>query len=190
MESNDKSNCNKNVKLKELISKLFQYLEWKCILVISIILLSIIILSTYGLNINFCEQQKSLMCQDFINVFSCLLGFSITGYAIILSSSDEIINKMCRPTCKEEQNTQNNPNNPHESKKDIVHFDILCATFTASCIFFMLTILFAIIYRGKPVNDEWLGFFYFVIWMGITSFLLALNIIFHLYTIASYRKNN
>ena len=178
--------CNKEVSLPPLILKAIIDSKCLCKFLLSLIIGGVIIMLFKILDIDFCENQKTGICQNFINVFSSLIGFIIAGYAIILGFSNRIIRKLCQPYCKDNNSNSNNADNEIINNKARNHFDTLCSSFTMTLISLLITIIASIVFVNRPVVDSWDNFFWIIFIIGLTCFIMVFDLIIHLYTIYTY----
>lgn len=136
-------------------------------------------------SIDYCEMQKKELCGDILTFGSCVLGFAITGFSIVLTIDKDTIDELSQPF--EEHRkwlgklliTKSNP------------FDILCASFSLSCIFLLLTIIIVIIFKNIPNTTfapNWL--FVFIQALTISSSLFVFDLLMHLYVVSTYLNKN
>lgn len=157
--------------------------------VITLFVVSVIttILTILWNNIDYCEAQKLELCGDILIMCSCVLGFSITGFSVILSLNKHTLERLT-----------DIPNIPNRwwkifIKKKSNPYDILCASFSSTCFILLLTIIIVILYKNMPDPSymrNWL--FVLIQVLSIISVLLVFDLILHLYAVSTYlnRKHN
>lgn len=126
---------------------------------VGVFLASIVAYIFYVQHIN---PQESQLNMNFLTVFTTTLGFSVTGYTIIMGFSSTIIDKM----------TQHN-------ESGAGFFESVCATFIFSMLIQVLTI-FSFLF-GDIFNTKWYNSIPFA--MSILSLWSLLDIIISLYTL-------
>lgn len=121
----------------------------------------------------FCDYEQ--ICQVYnisktiLTVFPEILGFSIAGYAIILGLQiPQLISRL--------NNTANDGKKP---------FVAICATFSSNLLFQILTMSAALAYQ--LLCNKFL--YYSMLALAITSFLLLVSLVFHLFSICTFYCN-
>lgn len=136
-------------------------------------------------SIEYCETQKKELCGDILTFSSCVLGFAITGFSIVLTIDKDTIDELSQSFeihgkwLEKKLLTKSNP------------FDILCASFSLSCLFLLLTIIIVIIYKNIPsttLAPNWL--FVFIQTLTISSSLFVFDLLMHLYAVSTYLNKN
>lgn len=148
--------------------------------IVVVILITVVLSFLWNL-IDYCELQKQELCKDILSFCSCILGFAITGFSIILTFNNCTIWKLSEPFREEKGwrkwiiNTKSNP------------YDILCSSFSMSCILLLLTIIAVIIHNNNPqivLETDWL--FEIIKILSIVSAILVFDLLFHLYAVSTY----
>lgn len=155
------------------------------VVTIIIVALFTIILSILWNTIDYCEAQKLELCGDILVMCSCVLGFSITGFSVILALNKDTLERL---TIK--------PKIPNRwwkffVKKKSTPYDILCASFSFTCFILLLTIIVVIIYKNMPAplyTNNWC--FVFIQALAIISALFVFDLVFHLYAVSTYLNKN
>ena len=136
-------------------------------------------------SIYYCETQKKELCGDILTFSSCVLGFAITGFSIVLTIDKGTIDELSQSFIEHRKRLEKlliSKSNP---------FDILCASFSLSCLFLLLTIIIVIIYRNIPsttLASDWL--FVFIQALTISSSLFVFDLLMHLYAVSTYLNKN
>ena len=162
-------NCkHKQVTLWPVIKDLWKNCEnqgWK-------LLFALVFFIVFMILAHFCELFKYSKCDlsnVFVTVFSCLLGFAIAGYAILLSLGKEIICVLTNPfEGRENEETKESP------------FKILSATFSYCCLILLLTVITSMFYNHNCIT------FNIIMLLASYSFILVFDLILHLYTTSYY----
>ena len=146
-----------------------------------------IIMTTIWNTIDYCEAQKLELCGDILIMCSCVLGFSITGFSVILSLNIDTIERLSVI-----------PNKPNRWWKVLIKkksnpYDILCASFSSTCFILLLTIIIVILFKNMPDPSYMRNWLFILIQvLSIISVLLVFDLILHLYAVSTYlnRKHN
>jgi len=162
-------NCkHKQVALWSVIKDVWKNCEnqgWK-------ILFALLVFIFFVILAHFCElfkHSKSDLSNVFVTVFSCLLGFAIAGYAILLSLGKDIICVLTNPfEGRENDEIKESP------------FKILSATFSYCCLILLLTVITSMFYNYKCIT------FYIILLLASYSFILVFDLILHLYATSNY----
>lgn len=155
------------------------------IITIIIVALFTIILTITWNTIDYCETQKLEICGDILVMCSCVLGFSITGFSVILALNNNTLERL---TIKPK--IANRWWNCFVKKKS-TPYDILCASFSFTCFILLLTIIVVILYKNMPVllyTNNWC--FVFIQALSIISALFVFDLVFHLYAVSTYLNKN
>lgn len=162
-------NCkHKQVSLLPIIKDLWKNCEdqgWKLLFALLVFIILMILA-------NLCElfkySEKDLS-NVFVTVFSCLLGFTIAGYAILLSFGKDIICVLTNPfEGRENEETKESP------------FKILSATFSYCCLILLFTVITSMFYNHNCI------IFYVIMLLSSYSFILVFDLILHLYATSYY----
>lgn len=143
------------------------------------------LLTYFWSSIDYCKMQKQELCGDILSFCSCVLGFAITGFSIVLTIESSAIAELSESFDKPKSKlgklliTKSNA------------YDILCASFSLSCIFLLLTIITVILYKNNP-NMALVPDWQFVIIQALTvlSSLLVFDLLMHLYAVSTYLNKN
>lgn len=143
--------------------------------------LSICLLFVWS-KVNYCEEQKINLCNDLITVCSCVLGFVITGYSVILTLNDSIVEKLSERYKHKNDCCLYSKSNP---------YDILCSSFSLCCILLIVTIIVTLLYKNHPseINSMDWGFMA-VKFLFLMSVLMIIDIVLHLYSTSTYINKN
>lgn len=143
------------------------------------------LLTYFWSSVDYCEMQKQELCGDILSFCSCVLGFAITGFSIVLTIDSSAIEELSESFDKPKKMwgkllvTKSNA------------YDILCASFSLSCIFLLLTIITVLLYKNNPnmaLAPDW----QFVTIQALTtlSSLLVFDLLMHLYAVSTYLNKN
>lgn len=159
---------------------------------ITVLILSFILLCIWN-TVDYCEEQAKQMCSDCLTIFSCVLGLTITGYSIILTLHQDVVEKLSQEFERKEYkgcmskviNTLRNWLHPSSSNP----YEILCSSFVLCCIILLITIISLVLFKNQPnlLTDNEI-IFCIIKWLCITSVLLVFDLIFHLFAISTYIK--
>ena len=181
---NSKENTPEYVGLLGSIIDIIGNLSIVTIIVVGVITL---LLSLIWSTIDYCEAQRLQICDDILVMCSCVLGFSITGFSVILSLNNDTLERLT--------NTPKIPNRWWKCfiKKKSTPYDILCASFSSTCFILLFTIIVVIFYKNMPTSlyiYNW--YFTFIQALSIISVLFVFDLILHLYAVSTYlnRKHN
>ena len=136
-------------------------------------------------SVDYCEMQKQELCGDILTFCSCVLGFAITGFSIVLTIESSAINELSESF--DEPKTWWGKLLVTKSNA----YDILCASFSLSCIFLLLTIMIVILYKCSPnmsLAPNWQ--FVTIQALTISSSLLVFDLLMHLYAVSTYLNKN
>ena len=136
-------------------------------------------------SIHYCEMQKQELCGDILTFCSCVLGFAIAGFSIVLTMDSGTIDKLSDPF----EAPKNRLGKLFLTKSNA--YDILCSSFSLSCITLLLTITVVIIYKNSPniaSAPDWL--FFTIQVLTISSSLLVFDLLMHLYAVSTYLNKN
>lgn len=156
--------------------------------VLFVLVFSMILLYFWN-KVNYCEDQVKQLCSDGITVLSCILGLTITGYSVILTINQDVVEKLSKPFKKHQEgslklwNSFINWLHPEGSNP----YEILCSSFVLCCTLLLITIITLVLYKNQPifVLDNYI---LFIKWLCIVCALLVLDIIFHLFAVSTYIK--
>ena len=136
-------------------------------------------------SVDYCENQRIQLCGDILILCSCILGFSIAGFSVILSLNNDALSRLSiLPTI---------PNKWWKVfvRKKSTPYDILCASFSSTCIILLLTIIVVIIYKNMPCHSDSYNWLFVVIkFFSLLSALLVFDLTIHLYTVSTYINTN
>lgn len=184
-----KQNCGNNANLNDNpheITTVFGVLKMMVInfsreTIFFIIILLVLFLYLWN-KIDYCGQQFEQLCGDFITLFACVLGLTITGYSIIIALPPKTVRILSVPyknyRFKFLRILQKNGGNPYQ---------LLCSSFSICCIFLIISIVALVLFRNHPSYFlDCREFVLIIKGLCITSVLLVLDIIFHLYCVSTY----
>ena len=184
-------NCNPETNKKGLNERVWILRLLRDILgnfsLITYIVITVIagLLTYFWSSIDYCEVQKQELCGDILSFCSCVLGFAITGFSIVLTIESSAIDELSKSFDKPKKwwgkllVTKSNA------------YDILCASFTLSCIFLLLTIITVILYKNCPnisLAPDWQ--FVTIQALTISSSLLVFDLLMHLYAVSTFLNKN
>ena len=156
-----------------------------------VIVMASLVLTFVWREVEYNELQKKCLCGDLLTMFSCVFGFVAVGFSIILTLNQDTIKKL----------KKSSPKSSEKRQKccmlsrlilDSPPYSILCASFSFSCIFLLLTMALAILYKNMPnaaLTCDWL--FIIIQFLSISTTLIVVDLVFHLYSVSTYiYKNN
>ncbi|MCR4916143.1 MAG: hypothetical protein K6A96_10355 [Prevotella sp.] len=163
------NNCNhQKVGFKKVISMMWVNCDnklWKILWTILLFAIFVFI----ALYLNLYKNSDSELSNVFVTVFSCMLGFVIAGYAIILSLGKEVLCILTKPFVGMEN-----------AEKQKSPFIILSANFSYCCLICCLTVIVSMFYNHCCVM------FYIIMFFASYTFILVFDLILHLYSTSSY----
>lgn len=172
---------DKNLEYVGLLGSVIDIIGNLSIVTIVVVGVLTIFLSLIWNTIDYCEVQRLQLCEDILVLCSCVLGFTITGFSIILSLNNDTLERLTII-----------PKIPNRwwkcfIKKKSTPYDILCASFSSTCFILLLTIIVTIFYKNIPTplnTNNWC--FTFIQVLSIISVLFVFDLILHLYAISTY----
>ena len=158
---------------------------------IFVIVLSSIFLYFWNM-VNYCEDQIKQLCNDGVTVLSCVLGLTITGFSIILTLDRKVVKELSYPF--ESKGCRYKWLQPIEKWLHPLNsnpYGILCSSFVWCCIILIITIISLVLYKNQPgLLSEKAIFFSIIKWLCVISSLFVLDVVFHLFAVSSYIRNN
>ncbi len=172
---------DKNLEYVSLLGAVIDIIGNLSIVTIVVVSVLTIFLSLIWNTIDYCGVQRLQLCEDIIVMCSCVLGFTITGFSIILSLNNNTLERLTII-----------PKIPNRwwkcfTKKKSTPYDILCASFSSTCFILLLTIIVTIFYKNIPTplnTNNWC--FTFIQVLSIISVLFVFDLILHLYAVSTY----
>lgn len=139
--------------------------------------LSMILLLVWN-EVDYCEEQKINLCSDIITICSCILGFVITGYSVILTLNECVVEKLSKKYKQKKECCLFSKTNP---------YDILCSSFSICSIILVATIIVTLLYKNHPYGNCSMDWVFIVVrFLFVLSVLMIIDIICHLYSISTY----
>lgn len=162
-------NCkHKQVTIWSVIKDLWKNCEnqgWKFLFALLLFIFLMILAYLFKLF----EYSEKDLSNVFVTVFSCLLGFTIAGYAILLSLGKDIICVLTNPF--EERENEETKESP---------FKILSATFSYCCLIQLFTVIISMFYNHHCIT------FCIIMLLASYSFILVFDLILNLYATSYY----
>ena len=185
LQKHSVDNENNSTEYVGLLGSIIDVIGNLSFVTIIIVALFSIILTILWNTIDYCETQKIELCGDILAICSCVLGFSITGFSVILALNKETLERL---TIK--------PKIPNQwwkcfVKKKSSPYDILCASFSFTCFFLLLTIIVVVLYKNMLAPLYTNNCYFAIIQvLSIFSTLLVFDLVFHLYSVSTYLNKN
>lgn len=128
--------------------------------------------------VDYCGEQKINLCSDLITICSCVLGFVITGYSIILTLNDGVVDKLSKKYDHKKECCLFSKSNP---------YDILCSSFSFCCLLLIATIIASLLYKHHPSENNYMDWGFLIVrFLFVWSVLLIIDIVFHLYSTSTF----